>query len=96
MGNVCVKKFLGLPSDKIFSAVRRVANDVTHSLNAEAIDHAHRRGWINDWERQFYFDTMRKRVLSDKQMSKRVQINELVLGQTRRNRGAVAARVRRF
>jgi len=86
---------LGLPSDKIFSAIRPVANDVTRSQNAEAIDHAHRRGWINDWEQRFYFDTMRKRVLSDKQMSKRVHMNQLVLGQTKRNRGAVAARLRR-
>ena len=86
IGNVCVKKFLGLPSDLIFKAIHRVAREIERPLNAEAIDHAHRRGWINDWERDFYFDTMRKRVLSAKQMGKRVQINRLVLTQTSRKR----------
>jgi len=79
VGNVCVKKFLGLPSDKIFAAIRRITEDETNALNAEAIDHAHRSHWINDWERTFCFDTCRKRRLSEKQMSKRIQINRAVL-----------------
>src|SRR5258708_1076784 len=91
VGNLSVKKFLGLPSDRIFNAIARGAGDIKRALNAEAIDHAHRRGWINDWERGFYFDTMRKRLLSNKQMAKRVQINRLVLKQTSRTR-AVRAR----
>ena len=79
VGNVCVKKFLGLPSDKIFQAVSRISKDDEKALNAETIDHAHRRGWINNWEREFYFDTMRKRKLSWKQLDKRVQVNHKVL-----------------
>lgn len=79
VGNVCVKKFLGLPSDKIFAAIGRIAKDETRALNAEAIVHAHERGWINDWERKFYLDTWRKRSLSSKQEAKRLQINRLVL-----------------
>jgi len=30
------------------------------ALNAEAVDHAHRRGWIDDPERNSYFNTMRR------------------------------------
>jgi hypothetical protein len=86
VGNVCVKKFLGLPSEKIFQALHRVASDDSKALNAEAIQHAYDRSWINDWEKTFYFDTMRKRKLSDKQRRKRKQINRLVLRQTRRRR----------
>lgn len=86
VGNVCVKKFLGLPSDLVFQAVRRVSKDVTKALNAEAIAHAHMRGWINAWERDFCFNTMRKRVLSDKQASKRIQINRKVMDQVNKNR----------
>ena len=63
VGNVCVKKFLGLPSNLIFDAIRRVTKDITHALNADAILHVHERGWINDWEKKFYLDTWRKRVL---------------------------------
>ncbi len=86
IGNVCVKKFLGLPSDKIFQGINRIAQDNERSLNAEAIDHAHRKDWINDWERKFYFDTMRKRNLSGKQREKRIQINDKILGLIARNR----------
>ncbi len=79
VGNCCVKKFIGLPSHKIFDAINRVSADESRALNAETIDHAHREGWVNDWERQFYFDTMRKRNLSAKQLAKRIQINGKVL-----------------
>ena len=48
IGNCCVKKFIGLPSDKIFSAVKRVRRDPTKSLNAEAISHAFAKGWITE------------------------------------------------
>ena len=76
VGNCCVKKFIGLPSEKIFQAVKRVRADNTRSLNAEAIDHAFSKGWINAWERDFYFDVMRKRKLSPKQVVKKQKINE--------------------
>ena len=33
VGNVCVKKFLGLPSYKIFDALRRIAEDESRALN---------------------------------------------------------------
>jgi len=76
VGNCCVKKFIGLPSEKIFQAVKRVRADNTRSLNAEAIDHAFSKGWINAWERDFYFYVMRKRKLSPKQVVKKQKINE--------------------
>jgi hypothetical protein len=77
VGNCCVKKFIGLPSDKIFQAVARVQKDWWRSLNAETIEHAFTKGWVTDWERRFYFDTMRKRVgsMSAKQSKKRHEIN---------------------
>ncbi|MGF7192108.1 hypothetical protein JOE11_005185 [Robbsia andropogonis] len=79
VGNCCVKKFIGLPSDKIFQAVKRIRKDSAKSLNAEAIGHAHDKGWINTWERDFYLNNMRKRNLSEKQAQKKTQINEKVI-----------------
>lgn len=76
VGNCCVKKFIDLPSDKIFQAVKRVRKDTKKSLNAEAVQHAFDRGWIAKWEKDFYFDIMRKRNLSPKQAAKKAQINE--------------------
>lgn len=75
VGNCCVKKFMGLSSDKIFQAIKRVRKDNQKSLNAEAINYAHNKNWINDWEKEFYLDVMRKRKLSEKQLNKKIQIN---------------------
>lgn len=76
VGNCCVKKFIGLPSDKIFQAVKRVKKDNQKSLNAEAIEHGKNKGWLNQWEYNFYMDIMRKRNLSQKQRQKKIQINQ--------------------
>jgi len=84
VGNCCVKKFLGLPSNKIFQAVKRVRKDTGKSLNAETIRLAYEHGWINNWENGFYIDIMRKRVLTDKQRKRKLQINEKVLRRVRR------------
>ena len=84
VGNCCVKKFIGLPSDKIFQGVKRVRKDNGKSLNAEAVQHAFDRGWISEWEKNFYFDIMRKRNLSVKQTAKKSEINELVLTRMKR------------
>ena len=88
VGNCCVKKFMGLPSQKLFDAIKRVSADESKALNAETLEHAHRKGWINDWEHRFYCDTMRKRKPSDKQLAKRIQINRKVLAQLTKERTA--------
>lgn len=79
VGNICVTKFLSLPSGKIFDAFHRISKDLTKALNAESIEHAFRKKWINVWERTFYLNTWRKRVLTELQASKRKQINSKVL-----------------
>jgi hypothetical protein len=79
VGNCCVKKFVGLPSDRIFQAVKRIRKDLVKSLNAEAVEHARERRWITQWERDFYMGIMRKKNLSPKQAAKKSQINEKVL-----------------
>lgn len=84
VGNCCVKKFIGLPSDKIFQAMRRVHSKIEKALNAETIEHAYEKRWINDWEKKFYFNTLRKRNLSNNQLSKRVQINQKILARLSR------------
>ena len=79
VGNCCVKKFIGLPSDKIFQAVKRVHQDDHKSLNMEAIEYASDNNWISAWEYGFCTDTMKKRVLSQKQIEIRRRINGKVL-----------------
>lgn len=91
VGNCCVKKFLGLPSDLIFQAIKRVRVDGDKSLNAEALEYARGRGWINDWEFDFYLRIMRKRAMTDKQLAKKRQINAKFLLQMRVARARPAA-----
>ena len=86
VGNICVKKFIGLPSDRIFQAVKRIRKDNSKSLNSEAIQHAYERRWINEWERDFYFDVMSKRKLSEKQETKKLSINALVLTRMKKHK----------
>jgi hypothetical protein len=89
VGNYCVKKFLDLPSEIIFSAVRRVSNDFAKSLNRETIELAYSNGWLTEWEHTFYIDTIRKRKLTPRQHNKRYLINEKILKQISRSRTAV-------
>jgi len=48
VGNVCVKKFLEIDSNKIFAAVKRVKKDINKGLNKDAIMHFHKVGILND------------------------------------------------
>ena len=79
VGNVCVKKFLGLPSDRIFNGLKRIQSTPEAALNEEAIEYAYSRRWISGWERSFYIDTRRKRNLSERQAAKRLEINEKII-----------------
>jgi hypothetical protein len=78
VGNVCVKRFLQLPSDRIFAGLKRIQVKPAAALTEEAIEYAFERRWINAWEREFYLDTRTKRKMSERQAAIRLQINERV------------------
>jgi hypothetical protein len=84
VGNCCVKKFMGLPSDKIFTGLKRVRKDNDAALNIAAAEHARSKGWVNAWEYGFLIDTARKRKLTGNQLAKRQQINARVLQRVKR------------
>ena len=80
IGNCCVKKvFSEFSSDKILQSIKRIKKDINKPLNAEAIEYAYERKWINDFEYNFSMNTTRKRVLSSKQESIRYKINKKIL-----------------
>jgi hypothetical protein len=79
VGNRCVRRFIGLRSDLIFSAIKRIQADISKSLNAEAIVFFMKRGILTGWEYQFLQNTKNKRNLSDSQLSKRLDINKKIL-----------------
>ncbi len=68
VGNICVKRFLGVRSDLIFTAIKkRIRKDRTKSLNTASIVFFYDRGLLTEWEYGFLQDTLRKRALSKKQ-----------------------------
>lgn len=85
VGNCCVKKFMGLPSDKIFNAAKRIRKNNRKSLNEEAIKYAYEKKWINDWEYKFSINTINKRQLTENQIEKRLEINNKFLARMRKS-----------
>lgn len=79
IGSCCVKKFMQLPSNKIFDAVKRVKKEAQKSLNEETVTHMYKQKWISQWEYEFYLDTCRKRKLTPKQIETRRKINQKIL-----------------
>jgi hypothetical protein len=79
VGNVCVNKFLGLPSDSMFRSLKRVKKDIQKSLSIETIEYAYNKKWIKEKDRVFYLDTHKKRNLTEKQMQWRIDINQRII-----------------
>jgi hypothetical protein len=79
IGNCCVQKFIDPNSEKIFQSVKKIKKNQEKSFNRETIEYAFKKDWLNEWEYSFYFDTLRKRKLSYKQLEKRKQINDKIL-----------------
>ncbi|OWO71695.1 hypothetical protein B2J71_19335, partial [Vibrio cholerae] len=46
--------------------------------------HAYDKGWINDWEKSFYLDVMRKRKLTSSQLNKKIEINNKLANKMKR------------
>jgi hypothetical protein len=81
VGNCCVKRFLGLGSEPVFAGFRRIMRDRGRALTPAAVEYAHARGWLNDWEKDFLLNTRRRTRsnLSDLELAKRREINQRIL-----------------
>jgi hypothetical protein len=79
VGNCCVKKFVGIRSDKVFNAFKRVRKDSEKSFNEDTINLALGRNWITGWEKNFYLDIKGKRTLTHKQMTIKQRVNAKIL-----------------
>jgi hypothetical protein len=86
VGNCCITKFFGLPSNKLFSSIKKIRANITKSVSDKMILFAHEKKVINDWERGFYLDIIRKRNLSAKQMEIKKVINQKLIGIVRMGR----------
>lgn len=79
VGNVCIDKFTDLPSNLIFTNIKKVFKDIDKSFNESTTEYIYEKGWINEWECGFLIDTKGKRKLTNKQYKKRISINRKIL-----------------
>ena len=85
VGNSCVKKFLNLPSDEIFTPINRIQKNIYASVNKAMLNRAFSKGWISDWDYGFYNSIMKKKKLTDSQLEYKVGINRKILRHFIRN-----------
>lgn len=80
VGNVCVRRFLRLLSNRVFSVIKRLRADKTKSLNPESLKLFRRRGVITENEEDEYLVFWRKRTnMTDDQKALKEEVNERVL-----------------
>lgn len=81
VGNCCVTKFFKkqLSVNIIFSAFKRIIENIYNTLNKQSIMFLFERGWLNEWEQNFYHNVCRKQYLSEKQSKKVMEINVRIL-----------------
>lgn len=79
VGNVCVNRFVGIPSKKLFDGINKIRKRIDKAVNYETIGYAFNKGWLNSNSYSFYCNTLLKRKLSDKQMQWRISINKTIL-----------------
>ncbi len=80
VGNVCVEKFLGMRSKRVFSALKRVREDENRSLNKEAIEMFTKLRAISAQEAEEYLSFYRKRKnITDDQKKLKATVNKKVL-----------------
>jgi hypothetical protein len=82
VGNVCIKKFIGIDTGNLFAGLKRIAKDDTANANEDLIIHAYKLGYIFEKEYSFLMDTKNKRKLSEKQLLWKQKINNRITNQT--------------
>jgi hypothetical protein len=95
VGNVCVRRFLRLLSNRIFSVLKRLQSDINKSLNPAALDLFCERGVIKYSEKEEYKEYWRKRTtLNDEQKNQKLDINQRVLDYFVKETAALIAKAR--
>lgn len=94
VGNCCINKFLGIEKgNKIFDSIKRLKDDLSKSMSAEVLEYLNDKKVISEFEYDFYTDTLRKRVLSQKQLDIRERINQKLLDFTSYEANSVFSRI---
>jgi hypothetical protein len=71
-----------LDTGTLFAGLKRIKADADTAPNDALIAHANSHGYLYENEYEFLKQTVRKRSLSDKQLSWRQKINRRIISQT--------------
>ncbi len=82
VGNVCIKRFIGIDTGNTFSGLKRIVKDEYANANEDLIRHAYKFGYIYEKEYGFLMQTTRKRLLSEKQLTWKQKINHRIVNRT--------------
>ncbi|MCW2484974.1 hypothetical protein J5069_03590 [Candidatus Symbiopectobacterium sp. NZEC127] len=83
VGNVCINRFIKIDTGNLFEGLRRIINDEKANPNKDLIEHAYRMGYLYDEkEYRFLLDTMKKRKLTEAQLSWKKKINRRIVSKT--------------
>jgi hypothetical protein len=97
VGNVCVQKFIGLRSKRLFAALARITKDPLRSLNKEAIDLYTHLKVIGAQEAEEYLSFYRKRKgVSTAEWKFKEMLNIRILGYASKKAADAAAAYRRL
>jgi hypothetical protein len=92
VGNVCVHKFLGMQSKRIFAALKRIRADINKSLNPRTLEMFVGLKAISAQDEAAYLEFWRKRKhITEEQAKLRRRVNEAILAYVAR-RSATAMR----
>lgn len=80
VGNCCIKQFMQeIPSNLIIQCIKRILKNLTSNMNSETLEFANFKGWLTEWEYNFYLDISLQRNLTDKQLNRKLEINNKVI-----------------
>ena len=84
VGNVCVTRFVGIPTRLIFNGLRRITADKYAAPNEALAVSARDEGYVHDCEYCYLSDTARNRTPTDKQLITRIGLSQRIIGRCTR------------
>lgn len=82
VGNVCVNRFIGIDTGRLFDGLKRIKDDPKANPNLAVITYAEAKGFLFESELAFLRSTARKRKLTLAQTAWKVKVNRRILNQT--------------
>lgn len=89
VGNVCIKKFLGVDTGKTFYGLKQILNDIYKHPNGDLIQWAYKLGYIDEREKVFLQSIKNKKGLSDRQLKWLKDINERIIKHRKKHKKTI-------